>query len=398
MRNFVKKIAVLLATVLFLTPLVACSNDSDEVLLQADYGTYGAEVAREFASLYPNRTPYSSEEAQAGLYIKSKFEELGFDVTEQVFSNEQGQTSTNYFVNYTGRGFINVDEYGNPEEVRRTVVIGAHYDDAFNSSDVDSSYNYDGISDNASGIGCLLTIASQIASYEELPFDVILVAFGAGNDNYAGARAFTSSLTPEMTSLIDCMYCIDSIYGGDKVYASAGYNSLNMNQKYQMRRKLYQAYDVTYDSLLYTQYEFSLYYNESGVITDLNGDGFDDIYREVSHNKSDYVPFDELNIPIVYFDSADYFFNSMDEMKDSKNLNLQEYGGMIRNTPLDSTFILDPFKVDEERDILQIRINCIAYIILESMMKGSDFAMTHNEYDALENQALEIESSQTIEG
>ncbi|MCQ2515982.1 MAG: M28 family peptidase [Saccharofermentans sp.] len=386
MRRFIKIIALVLASIVFATPLVACSDDGDEVLLQADYGSYGSDIAREFASLYPYRAPYTMEEAQAGLYIKNKFEELGYEVSEQVFTNESGQSSTNYFVSYSGRGFINIDEYGNPEEVRRTIVIGAHYDDIFSVGAVDPSYNYDGISDNASGVGCLLTIAAQISNYEDLPFDVYLVAFGAGNDNFAGARAFVNSLTPEMSSLIDCMYCIDSIYGGDKVYASAGYNSLNMTQKYQMRRKLYQAYDVTYDSLLYTQYEFSLYYNESGVITDLNGDGFDDIYREVSHNRSDYVPFDELNIPIVYFDSADYFFDSMGEMKDSKNLNLQEFGGMIRNTPLDSCFSLDPFKVDEERDILQIRINCIAYIILESMMKGSDFAMTHNEYEALENQ------------
>ena len=310
---------------------------------------------------------------------------MGYDVSKQDFTNLYGGTSANYIVNISGKGFFSIDEYGNPQEVRRTIVIGAHYDDSFSAGQVEASYGYDGISDNASGIGVLLTIASQIRNYEDLSFDVILVAFGAGNDNYAGARAFVNSLTDEVAGSIDCMYCIDSIYGGDKVYASAGYNSLLMSQKYQMRRKLYQAYDVVYDSLLYTQYGFSLYYNESGVITDLNGDGFDDIYREVSANKSDYVPFDELNIPIVYFDSADYFFDNMEDMKDSKNLNLQEFGGMVRSTPLDSSATLDSFKVNEDGDLLQIRINCVAYVILESMMKGSDYAMTYSEYMSLEN-------------
>ena len=388
MRKLIKFWALVLSFIFFVIPLCSCSGDGDEVALQADYGTYGADIAREFASLYPYRRAYSAEEAQAGEYIRSKFEELGYEVSKQDFTNLYGGTSANYIVNISGRGFFSLDDYGNPQEVRRTIVIGAHYDDAFSADQVDPSYSYDGISDNASGIGCLLTIAEQIKNYEDLSFDVILVAFGAGNDNYAGARAFVSSLTEEVAGSIDCMYWIDSIYGGDKDYASAGYNSLLMSQKYQMRRKLYQAYDVVYDSLLYSQYGFSLYYNESGVITDLNGDGFDDIYREVSANKSDYVPFDEMNIPVVYFDSADYFFDSMEEMKDSKNLNLQEFGGMVRSTPLDSSMLLDQFKVNEEGDLLQIRINCIAYVILESMMKGSDYAMTYSQY-------LEWQNSET---
>ncbi len=384
MSRIRKLIALLLSMIIFIIPVTSCSDDDDEVILQADYGSYGADIAREFASLYPYRRAYTEQEAAAGEYIRSKFEELGYEVSKQDFSNLYGGTSSNYIVNISGKGFFSIDEFGNPQEVRRTIVIGAHYDDAFSEDQVDSSYGYDGISDNASGIGVLLTIAAQIKNYEDLSFDVILVAFGAGNDNYAGAQAFASSLTDEVAGSIDCMYCIDSIYGGDKVYASAGYNSLIMNQKYPMRRKLYQAYDVVYDSLLYSQYGFSLYYNECGIITDLNGDGFDDIYREVSANKSDYVPFDNMNIPIVYFDSADYFFDNMDEMKDTKNLNLQEFGGMIRSTPIDSSTILDPFMVTEERDLLQVRINCVAYVILESMMKGSDYAMTYNEYMSLQ--------------
>lgn len=384
MSRIRKLIALLLSMIIFIIPVTSCSDDDDEVILQADYGSYGADIAREFALLYPYRRAYTEQEAAAGEYIRSKFEELGYEVSKQDFSNLYGGTSSNYIVNISGKGFFSIDEFGNPQEVRRTIVIGAHYDDAFSEGQVDSSYGYDGISDNASGIGVLLTIAAQIKNYEDLSFDVILVAFGAGNDNYAGAQAFASSLTDEVAGSIDCMYCIDSIYGGDKVYASAGYNSLIMNQKYPMRRKLYQAYDVVYDSLLYSQYGFSLYYNECGIITDLNGDGFDDIYREVSANKSDYVPFDNMNIPIVYFDSADYFFDNMDEMKDTKNLNLQEFGGMIRSTPIDSSTILDPFMVTEERDLLQVRINCVAYVILESMMKGSDYAMTYNEYMSLQ--------------
>jgi len=387
MKSFSKITSLILIVALMLTTFVSCSDSDDEDALQADYGTYGADIARELSDLYPYRKPYTDEESAAGQYVKGKFEELGYEVTEQTFSNIYGSVSTNYFVRYEGEGFISIDEYGNPEEVRRTIVIGAHYDDSYSRGEVDSSYGYDGISDNSSGIGCLLTIAKEIQNYENVPFDVIFIAFGASNDSYAGSRAFVSSLTEESLSAIDCMYCIDSIYAGDKVYASAGYSSLKLSQKYQMRRKLYQAYDVTYDALLYSQYEFSLYYNESGVITDLNGDGVDDIYREVSANKSDYVPFDELNIPVVFFDSGDYFFTSMDEMKDTKNLSLQEFGGVVRGTALDSEDLLSQFKFTEDMDQLQIRINCVAYIVLESIMKGSDYAMTKAEYQTLINES-----------
>ena len=177
------------------------------------------------------------------------------------------------------------------------------------------------------------------------------------------------------------MYCIDSIYAGDKVYASSGFNSLVPGQKYQMRRKLYQAYDVVYDSELASRNGFTLLYNESNIVTDVNGDGNADVYREITVNRSDYVVFDEAGIPIVYFDSADYFFPSIEEMKETKNLNLQDFGGALRGTPLDSSEILDPILCTEEKDVLQIRINNIAYTILESMRKGSDFGMTQEQYE-----------------
>jgi alkaline phosphatase isozyme conversion protein len=159
-----------------------------------------------------------------------------------------------------------------------------------------------------------------------------------------------------------------------------------------MRRKLYQTYDVCYANTLYTNYKFDIYYNESGIKTDLDGDGVTDIYNEVSANKSDYVVFDEAGIPIVFFDSGDYNFKSMEEMKDTKNLNLQDFGGQIKGTPADSTELLDSVirkdDIDEDEDgipdksgdVLQIRINAIAFVMLETLNKGSDSGMTPKAY------------------
>lgn len=368
-----------MASLFLLVPLAGCSEEQ-ESKAPADYGTYGADFAREFASAHPYRKAFSSEEAAAGAMIEDELTELGYEVETQSFSAEGG-TSCNYIVRIEGQGFVNETDDGDLEDVRRTVVIGAHYDSSFSAEEAVEGYAYDGISDNASGVGCLMTVAKEIAAYTDIGFDVDIVFFGAGNADMAGARAFYSSLSEEEKASVEVMYCIDSIYAGDKVYASSGFNSLVPGQKYQMRRKLYQAYDVVYDSELASRNGFTLLYNESNIVTDVNGDGNADVYREITVNRSDYVVFDEAGIPIVYFDSADYFFPSIEEMKETKNLNLQDFGGALRGTPLDSSEILDPILCTEEKDVLQIRINNIAYTILESMRKGSDFGMTQEQYE-----------------
>ncbi len=356
-------------------PLASCSKKDGSDKAPAAFGPYGASVARELADKYPFRKAYSDGERGAGEFIKTRFEELGYDVKVQEFSGSAGRLSHNYIVSIEGKGFF--DENG--DEVRRKVVIGAHYDDAL--SELDTAGGYNGISDNASGIGCILTIASKIRTYEDMGFDIDIVAFGAGLSDYAGAYCYFNSLSGEERDQIEVMYCIDSIYAGDKMYASAGLNSLNPNKKYEMRRKLYQAYDVAYDRELASKNGYSLLYNESNIIADINGDGSPDIFREVSNRPSDYVVFDKAGIPVVYFDSCDYFFDTLEEMKETKNLQLQQFGGNIRGTSLDASSVLDPIFVSDDEDRLEIRINNTAYVILESLMKGSDHAMTEAQYE-----------------
>ncbi|MCQ2481903.1 MAG: M28 family peptidase [Clostridia bacterium] len=387
-NGFIKKaVAVVMTAVMGMNLLCGCGDGDGSEVLPAAFGSYGADFAREFAKKYPYRRSFSEEENAAGIMIEKEFKELGYSVEKQAFNSLYEQTSYNYYVKIEGKGFKQVDSKGNAKDVRRTVIVGAHYDTILGIHDINDEYSYDGISDNASGVGCLMTIASQIKNYD-LDFDVYLVAFGAGNENYAGARKFYSSLSEEEKASIDVMFCIDGIYAGDKVYASAGFNSLDLSKKYMMRRKLYQAYDVAYDNTLGSTNDFYLYYNECGIITDLNGDGVDDIYREVSTVKSDYVVFDEADIPIVFFDSGDYFFDDMSKFKETKNLNLQEFDGMISNTYLDSSeFLREVFKSKkDDSDRLEVRINNVSYIIMETIMKGSDNALTLTEYQNLLNE------------
>ena len=401
-----KKFTAAVLTASICLAFASCKDEDTKKVIPADYGSYGADIARELAQQFPNRTAYSADEAAAGAYIEGKMKDMGYEPIVQSFTGSSGLSSNNYIVKIEGSGFYVEDDSGNYNLEKKIAIIGAHYDTLMTyapepveteegeepEETTGPTYSYDGISDNASGIGCLLTALAQAKDYTEMGYDVYFVAFGAGSDNYAGAYAFYQSLSDEERNSIEVMYCIESIYAGDKVYASAGYNSLISGKKYAMRRKLYQTYDVCYANTLYTNYKFDIYYNESGIKTDLDGDGVTDIYNEVSANKSDYVVFDEAGIPIVFFDSGDYNFKSMEEMKDTKNLNLQDFGGQIKGTPADSTELLDSVirkdDIDEDEDgipdksgdVLQIRINAIAFVMLETLNKGSDSGMTPKAY------------------
>lgn len=396
--------------------LTSCKKDDGKKIRPADYGSYGSDLARKIAADHPDRKPYSEGENATGEFIKEEMTKLKFEPEVQTFTTKNG-TSANYVVKIPGTGFYDEDSEGKVITKHRIAIIGAHYDNlppetkkVENTKTTSKKgaettaleYSFDGISDNASGTACLLTAMKAFSEYPPFAYDVYFVAFGAGNDDYAGAREFYNSLTGEEKLRIDVMYCMESLYAGDKLYASSGYKSLDPQNRYKMRRKLYQAYDVCFANTLFTNYGFDLYYNESGVKTDLNGDGTEDIYNEVSANKSDYLVFDEAGIPVVFFDSFEYNFTKMDEMKETKNLNLQNYGGMIRRTHDDSTVFLDSVlvepdydrdgdgEIDCSGDRLQIRINAVAFIIVEALLKGSDYGMTKIQYDEyLEKKAKE---------
>ena len=389
----------------------------------ADYGSYGAEFARNFAGQFPFRTAGSEQEKAAGQKIEEELKSFGYDVTVQPV----GGKSANYFIKREGKGIYTENEDGSFELSKRTVVIGAHYDSFMKKKDVPEDHSYDGIDDNASGVAAAMTVAKKLAEYDDNPFDVYVVFFASSGKEFAGAKTFAESLPADARKSLEAMYCIDSIYAGDKMYASSGYSSLNSSRKYELRRKIYQAYDVAYENTLNSLYGYNLLYNESGISYDANGDGTEDNFREIPLNISDYKVFDDMGIPVVYLESFEYNAETAEEMIDTKNLNLQEFQGKIRKTALDSQIVLDPLinaekisarkkkKVTETtqadgassessaetteeekpKDVLEIRVNCTAFVILESMMLGSDAGMTEAQYKEYLANQLVAETSES---
>ena len=412
--------ATAMCAAVFAQPLLltSCKNKDKDKGKPADYGTYGADIAREIASQYPDRAAYSEGESQTGAYIEGKIKELGFTPEIQTFQKEgdgktEAKSSANYIVKIPGTGFYCAQDGGGYEIEHRVAIIGTHYDAAIlpeykpktdakkdskdsKTKETDApKYVFDGISDNASGTACVLTALKAFKEYKDVGYDVWFVFFGAGTDNHNGAEEFCKALSKEEFYSIDVMYNIDSLYSGDKVYASSGFKSLQKNRKYEMRRKLYQTYDVCFTNTLYTNYGFDLYYNEACIKgLDIDDDGYKDVFSEVPIAISDYKAFDDRFIPIVYFESFDYNYTSMEKMRETKNLTLQDFDGTVRGTPADCTAFLDSILVEEDKDRdgdgeidctgdrLQIRINCVAFIVCEALLKGSDKGMTPAEYEA----------------
>ena len=432
-----RKLTALMLALLFALFLPACQSEEPETPQYADYGTFGSKFALRLARTYPYRSPGSAQEKAAGDLIVTALEDMGYTpvVTRFSYSGLDGtyRTSRNISITIPGTGFVRSRADGSQETFRRQVIVGAHYDTFVSLQDVEAYrqttepaatptpvptrapddsgettattttaasvpeptlLDYDGIHDNASGIGALLILAREIRQVTP-GYDVVLVAFGAGEDGQAGARKFAASMGKDKIALTDAMYCMDSIYAGDKIYAHAGRSSLRTyNRKsYEMRRKLYEVTDVFYEHELYTNNNYMLYTNQASIDLELEGISTPVMYREWTLNDSDYLPFDELGIQIVFFESYDYDGKELDDFKESKNPAFSETGGAIRHTPFDTTVYLNYITnravtarvslssnaAKQTVDQLTKRVNNTAFVILEAILKGVHDAQSVSE-------------------
>lgn len=304
------------------------------------------------------------------------------------------------------------------------VVVGAHYDTPISKeeaqkrtkkdADLLDYRKYNGIHNNAAAVGVLYQLL-DLYTGSKPAYDTYIVAFGAGAAACAGAEAFVQSMGNEIENCVG-MYNLACIYAGNKVYAHAGVNSLEdaHDKSYVMRRKLYEVTDVYYDNLLLTNNDFAIYTNQS-VYSLPNPQRDQDPpvpFREWTTHLSDHRPFDRRGIPVVFFESYEYDVDKYTELvRESTDPVFASYGGNISGNPIDSTsFLLSHFQsVDEEErqegqeakegraqaretrpsgpmtpeaslaaerlkedkriDLLERRINNLAFVILEALKK-----------------------------
>lgn len=392
-RGFLNRlISSMLAAVLMLTPvfLAACDSDGEDEVGIADYGTYGMQTAFRFSNRYPFREPFSESERLTGDMIINELVSLGYEPKTQEFYStlEDGTVlnSRNIYVTIEGSGFYNNEEVeaykervpvqlGNettttkvlPTLYNKQVIIGTHYDSPTEENSSEYLLNFSGISDNSSGIAAILTTARALLE-EEIAYDVTLVFFGAGNADAAGARAFLANMSATDRARTDVVYTAERIYAGDKLYAHAGHSSLVDDKKYEMRRKLYEATDVALEHNLRGTMGVDLVMNQGGYMVDVPGFENRHVYREFTLSDGDYTPFDEIGMPVVFFESAEYDVDRLADVTESEHPAFEATGGMVSGTNFDNTYTL---RVSLGSDILEKRINTLAFILVQAIHKGS---------------------------
>lgn len=363
MNNYRKKIFFknfgffsLILLLLFATSCNEPTSEAPETVIGED----GIVMARKIATRFPYRKGGTQEEESVAEILVEELKTIGYKPQIVEFDLDEERKSQNIIIKIKGEGFVNETSDDETEVFRRQVIIGAHYDTPFSVEDSEKYPDFDGINDNASGTGALISIAKELKS-KKYGYDISLVFFGGGNNDFAGAKYYASQMTKEEIINTDVMYCINSIYAGDKLYAHASHNSLEPGMKYLRRRKLYEISDVAIANSI------ELRFNESDLDIDVNGDGELDVYREITKINSDYTVFDSMKIPCVFIESFEYFASSESDQIESKNPYFGDTKGMVRGTNYDSSSYLEEV-LEEGR--LHTRIKNVAFLIIKALEKG----------------------------
>ncbi|MDO5732288.1 MAG: M28 family peptidase [Eubacteriales bacterium] len=409
-----RSLALLLLCAFMILPLSACGEDREDEKL-ADYGSYGAEIANQIAALGP-RPSGSSQEQAAGEMVFNALTALGYHPERQTFTSN-GSSVSNIIVKIPGSGFryrpvnlidklyVEPDQgqiYGHifsrqvilatrlcteeaqaepsetPGESEETVPTETDENGEAKPDDfawaraenrgevVYEASELEGISDNASGIASLLTLAKLLKN-ENLGYDVTLAFVAASGNNYEGTRQLLAHFSDEELDNIDCFYELRNIYAGDSLYVHAGWQAIDSDRKYLLRRKIYEMTDVSLETgLLYDNGE-DLLLNESIFDVPNPLTQARTLYREFSYNRSDYLVADELGIPCAFVESYDYNGKDFSDQCENRNPSFSSSGGRVSGTSYDNRARLERIL---DRNQLQRRVNTVAFLCLGALRKG----------------------------
>jgi len=305
---------VLLLCIVFTCCLVACGDpNKDEI------GDYAYNFLSTFNNKFNARKAGSAQEYAAAEYITNELESFGYDVKIQPFSytknvkeiltistyakngmivtvktvveteNEDG-TTTKTITDVEGdKGILiknqkitstksvttysqNVVAVKEGSDTSKQIIVGAHY------GSVTAGY---GIDDNASGVSAMLETAKYYS--DKTPScNIVFIAFGAEETGCNGSAAYVKKMTDEEKAKTKLMINIDSIAGGDKLYAYTGADE--------------ESQSILADLLNYGK--------DLGLVTQ-EGKGKDYGYGETG-DWSDHANFKNAGIKFIYFEGTNW--------------------------------------------------------------------------------------------
>lgn len=390
MRHFsIKSASALLALFMCVNLLLLTGCQQNKKTAEnIEQKIYGYTVALDFASKVPFRSPYSDGSREAAAYIEDAFRSLGYQPERMSVSASDGSGATddNIIVRIKGKGFWMSNDQDLVNENEKTlldlfkhqdtrqltkenkqIIIGAHYDTLLGEQNRSEAPEYNGLSGNASGIGVLLEVAKQLKDHPQ-GFDVVLIALADHADGHQGAQTYVDQMSDAEIAQTEGVYIVESIYAGDKLYAHAGRNALKPGEQYEKRRKLYELTDVLFESNLPDDDSSDILFNEGikQVAYPPNSDSFY-LYREFTLNDSDYVPFDQKDIPIVYIESANYDYENPEECRETKRPSFRDYDGHVRDKAHDNTDFLSNIMGLKQ---LEKRIHTVSTVLMGVLDKG----------------------------
>lgn len=248
-----------------------------------------------------NRALVTQSEVNSRLYIKDTLEQIGYKVKLHNFKVEDYDTCN-----------IEVSKKG--VDSSKVIIIGAHYDGRIEGNAFD---------DNGSGISILLELC-QIFKDIQTPYDLKFIFFGAEEINILGrglhgSYSYVESLSSKEKKKIKCMINLDTLLSGDNMYVYNVYKEEQHNEA--SSQLLYKLEEIAQDM------NIDLKYNCKEDREDIS----------YTNTKSDYYPFFEEGIPVLYFESTNWNVYENDGRAQT------EMFGRIIHTPMDNMNFLESF-------------------------------------------------------
>lgn len=244
----------------------------DNLVEDPTFGEKALEHVEYLSETIGSRVVGTEGEKLAQEYVIDQLKQMGYEVITDEFSFERRGTT------YTSQNISVVK----PGALSQEVILGAHYDSV-------SSGGSHGADDNASGVGILLEMAQRL-NKEFTDYTIRFIAFGAEEVGLQGSKYHVSQMSQEEIDNTLAMINLDSLISGDYKYMYSG-----LGGKTWVRD---QAFDIA-EAI-----------NIPGMQTN-PGLNEEYPYGETG-DWSDHAPFNEVGIPVVYFEATNWNIGDLD--------------------------------------------------------------------------------------